>query len=88
MRYYFFRIKSPSFSNRGSSNHCFDKKMKFPPGLSIKSIAQPVYSTRPRLHYTGSDLGLWDDGQVESLKRLVDFVYGAGARMTVTYRPS
>lgn len=46
-------------------------------------IMQEATAVERRGRISGNDLGLWEDAQVEPLKRLVDFVHAAGAKMAV-----
>jgi len=46
-------------------------------------IMQEATAVEPRGRISAHDLGLWEDAQVGPLKRLVDFVHAAGAKMAV-----
>ena len=46
-------------------------------------VMQEVTAVDPRGRIRPVDLGLWDDGQIAPLKRVVDFVRGQGAKMGV-----
>lgn len=46
-------------------------------------IMQEATAVERRGRITDNDLGLWDDSQVEPLKRIVDFVHSIGYKMGV-----
>ena len=46
-------------------------------------VMQEVTAIAPEGRIREADLGLWDDGQVEPLRRIVDFVHSQGAKMGV-----
>jgi len=49
----------------------------------IGLIMQEATAVERRGRITANDLGLWDDSQVEPLKRIVDFVHSIGCNMGV-----
>ncbi len=46
-------------------------------------IMQEATAVEKRGRITGNDLGLWNDDQIEPVRRIVDFVHSAGGRMGV-----
>lgn len=46
-------------------------------------IMQEATAVERRGRITANDLGLWDDNQIEPLKRIVDFVHSVGCKMGV-----
>ena len=46
-------------------------------------ILQEATAVEKRGRITANDLGLWDDSQIDPLKRIVDFVHGVGCKIGV-----
>jgi NADPH2 dehydrogenase len=50
---------------------------------SVGLIMQEATAVERRGRITGNDLGLWDDSQIEPLKKIVDFVHSVGGKIGV-----